>query len=1081
MKFNFTLLLSLVILINFLSANESRLLRYPNSSKTQIAFTYGGDLYTVPIKGGLARRITVSEGIEIFPKFSPDGNSLAFSGEYDGNREVFIIPKDGGSPSRLTYSMDIPGLPDRMGPDKIIMQWTPDGQNVIYRSRQDSWNAWVGKLYTVNIKGGLPVEYPLPRAGFSSLSEDGGKIAYNRVFREFRTWKRYRGGQADDIWIYDFKTQELSNITQNPAQDIIPMWYKNKIYYLSDRDHFLNIFVYDLNTKQTKKLTNFDKYDVKFPSLGAEHIAFENGGYIYLLNLLTEQTEKVNIEIAEDFPWVREKLENVKDRILSWNISHDGKRGIFSARGDIFTVPYSKGKIVNLTKTPGVHDRNPEWSPDGKWIAFISDDGFQNEIYITDANGKNKTQLTNNSKSYLWELKWSPDSKKILFSDKEMKLYFIEIATKQIREVTKSKIWEIRDYNWSPDSKWICYTDFINNFMPQVFLYSLANSQSYNVSDEFFESSSPVFSADGKYLYFLSTRKFKPKVGNFEWNFMYDNESNIYGLTLQDTLGTPFAFDNDTVSIAIKSEEKEDKKSSKKKDEKVEPEDYSIKIDIEGIKDRLFEIPVKSAAYGRIVSCSNGKLYFTREGKFWSFDFTKKEESQVGDFTSFEISNDGKKIIYGKDNEYFITDLDASIKQGEGKLDLSEMTVSIDRREEWAQIFNESWRQMRDFFYDPNMHGVDWKAVKEKYSELIPYVVNRNDLTYVIGEMIGELNCGHSYVGNGDMPDVGNVAIGLLGADFIFDESAGAYRIKKILKGRNWEEKTRSPLTEPGINIKEGNYLFAIDGVKLDKFITPFKVLTGKANKYVSLLVSSKPNENDAKEYYVKTISDESGLRYFNWVEENRAKVEKATNGKVGYIHIPDMSMEGLNEFVKYFYPQVRKEALIIDDRYNGGGNVSPMIIERLRRILLVAKHARNQEEVMTNPDAVMTGPMVCLLNELAASDGDLFPYQFKKAGIGTLIGKRSWGGVIGIRGSLPFLDGSYLFKPEFANFGADGTWVLEGVGMEPDIVVDNHPGKEYNGIDEQLDKAIEVILEQIKTNSKPQRPIVPPYPDKSK
>ncbi|ROL58804.1 protease, partial [Bacteroidetes/Chlorobi group bacterium ChocPot_Mid] len=502
MRNKILILLLIVFFTSTIIAKEARLLRYPNTSKTQIAFTYGGDIYTVPLQGGLARRITVSDGIEIFPRFSPDGKTIAFSGEHDGNREVFVIPSEGGLPKRLTYSMDIPGLPDRMGPDKIIMQWSSDGQNIIYRGRQESWNAWVGKLYSVNLNGGLPQEFPLPKSGFASLNSDGSKIAYNRVFREFRTWKRYRGGQADDIWIYDFKSQELTNITQNPAQDIIPMWYNNKIYFLSDRDHFMNIFVYDLNTKQTKKITNFDKYDVKFPSLGAEHIAFENGGYIYLLNLQNDKIEKVNIEISEDYPWIRNKLENVKDKIASWGISPDGNRGLFVARGDIFTVPAKKGKITNLTKTPGIHERNAEWSPDGKWIAYVQDDGNSNEIFLIDGNGKNKTQLTNNSKSYLWELKWSPDSKKILFSDKALKLYYIDIATKEIKEVVKSKVWEIRDFDWSPDSKWITYTDFINNFWSQIYLYSLANNKSYKISDEFFESGSPVFSKDGKYLFF---------------------------------------------------------------------------------------------------------------------------------------------------------------------------------------------------------------------------------------------------------------------------------------------------------------------------------------------------------------------------------------------------------------------------------------------------------------------------------------------------------------------------------------------------------------------------------------------------
>jgi tricorn protease len=1065
------------------NAEESRLLRYPNTSKTQITFTYAGDIYTVPLSGGLARRITNSEGIEIFPKFSPDGNTIAFSGEHDGNREVYTIPTIGGSPARLTYSMDIPGLPDRMGPDKIILQWSNDGNEIIYRSRKNEWNSWVGQIFKVNANGGLPYTYPLPRAGFTSFSDDGNKIAYNRIFREFRTWKRYRGGQADDIWIYDFTTQKLENITNNPAQDIIPMWYKNKVYFMSDRDQYMNVFVYDFNSKETKKVTTFDKYDVKFPSLGAGMISFENGGYIYVLNPETDNYNKVSIEIAEDFPWNRNKIENIKDRISSWEISPDGVRAMFNARGEIFTVPAEKGKIYNLTNSAGVHDRSPKWSPDGKWIAYVSDNGEENEIYLMDNEGKNINKLSSGSKSYIWQLLWSPDSKMLAFSDKLLKLYTIDVATKKITEVAKSKQWEIRDFSWSPDNKWLAYTDFINNFQPQIYLYSLANNKSYKVGDDFFECSSPVFSEDGKYLFFTSFRSFNPEVGNFEWNFKYGTGTNIYGLTLQDTLQSPFAFSEEKVQITVNkdsldAEKKKDKKEKKSKDEE---KNIDIKIDLEGIQGRIFELPIKVADYGGLTSHKNGKLYYTREGKFWSFDFEKKEEKEVGDFSSFEISANGKKILFAKDKEFYIANLDATIGTKEGKLNLSEMNVEIDRKAEWTQVYNEAWRQMRDFFYDPNMHGVDWLGVKNKYAELLPYVAHRYDLTYIIGEMIGELNCGHSYVGDGDMPKVDKVGVGLLGADFEFDKASGAYKITNILKGRNWDEKTRSPLTEPGIDVKAGDYIFEIDGIKLSEFVTPYKALVGKANKYVNLKIGNKTDSKTAKDYNVKTIAYENGLIYYNWVEENRLKVEKATNGRVGYVHIPDMSMDGLNEFVKYFYPQVKKEALIVDDRFNGGGNVSPMIIERLRRILLVAKNSRNQEEVGTNPDAVMTGPIVCLLNEISASDGDLFPYQFKKAGIGTLIGKRSWGGVIGIRGSLPFLDGSYLFKPEFANFGADGTWVLEGVGMTPDIEVDNHPAKELSGTDEQLNKAIEVILEQIKTNTKTQVPKVPPYPNKSK
>ncbi len=1072
---NFTIIFLLALTIAaFTEANseETRLLRYPNTSKTQVTFCYGGDIYVAPIEGGLARRITVSDGFEIFPRFSPDGKTIAFSGEHDGNREVYIVPSEGGQPERLTYLMDIGKLPSRMGPDRIIMQWTKDGENILYRSRHESWNAWVGQLFSISKDGGMPEQIPVPRGGFAYMFDGGKKMVYNRTFREFRTWKRYRGGQADDIWIYDFETKELENITENPAQDIIPMFRDGKIYYLSDREHFMNLYVYDIKTKETRRLTNFDKYDIKFPSLGAEHIAFENGGYIYLMDLATEKTEKLNIEIAEDFPWVRKSIENVKDKITSWNIAPDGKRAVFCARGDIYTVPEKKGRIYNLTETPAVHDRHPVWSPDGERIAFISDKDGENEIYKMKPDGSELTQLTDSSKSYLWKLIWSPDSKKIMFSDKTMRLYYLDVESGEANEVTKSEIWEIRNFDWSPDGEWIVYTDFINNYLPRVNLYSLENEESYQVTSEFFNSSGGVFSPDGKYLYFLSDRTYKPKYNAVEWNFFYEDMTKIYGVTLQDMLESPFAFEEDKVGESEKKSVKE-----KKADEE---EDASIQIDIEGIKDRVFELPVKADKYSHLSVVQDGDLYYSRNGKFWRFDLDEKEEKKVGDFSNFEISHDGNKILYSKKKKYYIAKLGSKIQDGKGKLNLGDMKTEICRSKEWKQIFDESWRQMRDFFYDPNMHGVDWKAVKAKYEELLPYVVHREDLTYIIGEMIGELNCGHSYVGGGDMPKVESVGLGLLGCEFELDEESGYYKITKIFEGRNWDEKTRSPLTEPGVDINEGEYLISIDGEKLTKGLHPYKALVGKVREYVRLEVNDEPNEDGAKEYDVKTIKSEAKLRYYNWVERNRKKVEEATNGRVGYVHIPNMMQDGLNEFVKYFYPQVRKEALIVDDRYNGGGNVSPMIIERLRRILLVAKNARNQEKVFTNPSAVMTGPIVCLLNQYSASDGDLFPYQFKEAEIGTLIGKRSWGGVIGIRGSLPFLDGGYLYKPEFANFGADGEWILEGKGMEPDIVVDNHPAKEYQGVDQQLNKAIEVILEKIKTNDKPKIPEVPSYPDKS-
>jgi len=1076
------ILFFLLISISNLFSNEARLLRYPNSSVDKIVFVYAGDLYLVDKTGGVARKITSFEGYEMFPRFSPDGKYIAFSGEYDGNREVYLMSVEGGNPVRLTYTSDIPNLPERMGPDKIVMGWHPDGNRILFRSRHESFNAWIGHLYLISKDGGMPEKLPLPRGGFASFSPDGQKLAYNRVFREYRTWKRYRGGQADEIWIYDFKTKKTEAITSNDAQDIIPMWYKDKIYFLSDRDGRMNLYVYNTKTKVEKKVTNFDKYDVKFPSLGKGEITFENGGYIYLLDCETDKYQKVTIYIQDDFNTARSKIVNVKSLVTQYGISPDGKRALFTARGEIFTVPAEKGITKNLTNSPGVHERNAVWSPDGKYIAFISDKTGETEIFIISQDGKgDQIQLTKDADTYRFELKWSPDSKKLLCSDKKMRLYYVDIETKKTKQIFQSNRWEIRDYDWSPDSKWIAFTTLEESGFSTIYLYSLQSDKATKVTSEFFNSYSPVFDSEGKYLFFLSDRNFNPTLGAFERSFVYTDMTKIYGLTLSDKEKSPFLYEDDEVSVEKSNEEKSTDKSEKQDQKKDEKQSKDIVIDLLRISERIFELPVDAGNYSSLTSVQGVLYYLKSSGNksiLKAFDFKKKKENEIGQIDGYEISADGKKIIYKLGNDYYITDLSTSMKIGEGKLNLNDLTMTLNRRDEWKQIFYESWRQMRDFFYAPNMHGVDWEKVKKNYEELLPYVAHRADLTYIIGEMIGELNAGHAYVGGGDLPKIESIPVGLLGAELKFDPKSGYYIIDKILPGRNWDESTRSPLTEVGIDVKEGDYLLEIDGVSLKGVKNPYELLVNKANKPVRIKTNSKPVEDGSKEFIIKTISAENGLRYYNWVENNRKKVEEATNGKVGYVHIPNMGIDGLNEFVKYFYPQIRKEGLIVDVRYNGGGFVSQMIIERLRRVMTMAGIARNSKVVTTYPSAVFLGPMVCLVNEFSASDGDIFPYQFKKNNLGPVIGKRSWGGVVGIRGTLPFVDGGYLNRPEFANFSVESEWILEGVGMEPDIVVDNDPALEFEGRDQQLEKALEIIKEEMK--KKPAKlPEIPDWPIK--
>jgi len=1071
---------------------EARLLRFPAVHGDQIVFTYAGDLYTVQKAGGLARKLTNdADGYEMFARFSPDGNFIAFTGQYDGNTEVFLIPSEGGVPKRLTYTATLgrDDISDRMGPNNIVMTWR-DNDNIVYRSRKQSFNDFKGQLFLVKKEGGLSEELPLPVGGFCSYSPDKTRIAYNRVFREFRTWKYYRGGMADDIWIYDFKTKNTENLTNNPAQDIFPMWKGDKIYFCSDRDRTMNLFVIDLKTKETRKLTNYTYYDVKFPSLGDDAIVYENGGYIYLFDLATEQSVKVDIQIANDFITGRNQLKDASKFINSFTISPDGKRLGFDARGDIFTVPVTSGITKDLTLTSGIHDRDVSWSPDGKYLSFISDKTGEDEIYIIRQDGSEPAvQITQHADTYKYYPLWSPDSKKLLWSDKMLRLQYVDIDTKEVTVVAQTKEFEYNDYVWSPNSQWIAYTEPAQRGESRIFLYELATKKATAVTDGWYDVGDPAFSSDGKYLFFTSNRDFNPIYSWTEWNHAYNDMSKIYFVTLAKSTPSPFAYENDEVAVEespAKNEEpkaKSEKPTAKEEGQGTKDEGVEMKVDLDGIIARTIMLPIDAGTYWGINAIGNNVYYVKRkQGERPSlclFELKDKKETELGDFGNYEISADHKKMVLESRDKYAVIDLPKSKINVKDYVDLSNMKIMVDLRAEWNQIFNESWRQMKYFFYAPNMHGLDWEAIREKYAPLVPYVNNRNDLNYIIGEMVGELNIGHAYVSGGDKPKPERIKLGLLGAAVSRDPS-GYYRIEMILQGENWSKKNRSPLTEMGVDVKEGDYIIAIDGISTREMNDLNQALVNRADVQVELTVNGKPSPDGAHKTIVMPVGDVADLYYYNWVQNNIRKVEEATNGQVGYIHIPDMGPEGLNEFIKHFYPQLTKRALIIDDRGNGGGNVSPMIIERLNREAVIMRMARNTDPV-PGRIAFMWGPKICLIDQYSASDGDLFPYQFKQMKIGKLVGTRTWGGVIGIRGSLPFIDGGSLQKPEFANYDfKENKWAIEGVGVEPDVWVDNDPAREYAGDDQQLNKAIELILEELK--SWPEKlPEIPEFPDKSK
>lgn len=1074
-------------------AQEARLLRFPSVNGNQVVFSYAGDLYTVARSGGVARRITSDPGYETFPRFSHDGKQIAFTGQYDGNTEVFVIPSTGGEPRRITYTATInrDDIADRMGPNNIVMGWAPDDKSVVYRGRSSSFNPFKGKLFKAPLSGDLSEALPFSVASWCSYNEDGSKLAMNRVFREFRTWKYYRGGMADDIWLYDTKTGTTENITNNPAQDIFPMYYGNKVYFFSDRDRTMNLFVYDTQSKQTQKLTRFNLYDCKFPSLGDNAIAFENGGYIYLYDLSTGSTNQLHITLAEDFSWSRNKQVDAAKFIVTYSLSPDGKRALFGARGDVFTVPEKQGVTRNLTHSSSANDRNVDWSPDGRWISYISDITGEDELYIRQQDGTDSAlQLTRGGGSYKFYPVWSPNSKHILLADRGQDLYWIDVATGTKTLITHSDSREITEYAWAPDSKWIAYTQpgKARRF-DMILLYNIESKKSIALTDQWYNSSSAVFSPDGKLLYFVSERDFNPIYSRTEWNHAYVDMSKPYMVQLSAATQSPFQIENDEVSIkentstATKSSSQKDKNKTAKQTNNQSDSVPQVQIDETGLTDRIESLPVAAGNYYNLTATSEGLYYVAsslrKPGSLKFFDLKEKKETDIGDFNNYSISNDRKKIVFSKGDDYFLETLGKTKIETKNKLDLGGLKMNTDLHAEWKQIFDESWRQMRDYFYDPGMHGLDWKAMHDKYAPLLPYVNHRNDLTYIIGEMIGELNIGHAYVNSGDRPEVTRIKMGMLGATFHRDKS-GYYVVDSVLSGESWDKTLYAPLHQPGVTVNKGDFIISINGKDVSRLTNIYQGLMGKANQTIELRVNNKPSATGSRKLFVKTIDDESQLYYHEWVQQNIAKVSQASGGRIGYLHIPDMGPEGLNQFARYFYPQLDKEALIIDDRGNGGGNVSPMIIERLRRVPGLGTMMRNDKTAGIKPDA-QVGPKICLIDQYSASDGDLFPYQFQFYKLGPLLGQRTWGGVVGIRGSLPFIDGADMRKPEFAHFAADGSkFIIEGEGVHPDIEVINDPHIEWLGQDTQLLKAIEELQKKLQEPGMKGVPPIPPFPDKS-
>ena len=1124
-----TLLLALALALTPAFAQDAgpavlnaRLMQMASVSKDSIAFVYAGDIWIVPRAGGVATRLSSPRGSESFPRFSPDGLSLAFTGNYEGNEDIYVMPVTGGEPRRVTHH----GANDR------LLGWYPDGQSLLFASGMMTFSDRVHQFYKVPVLGGLPERLPIPYGEFGAISPDGKKLAYTPITTDFATWKRYRGGMAPDIWLFDLEQKTAERIAANPANDSQPMWNGTKLYFLSDRDDKQrdNIWVYDTETRVVRQVTHYTDFDVHFPSIGPDAIVFENGGRLYLLDLATEKAKQVAITVVTDETTLRPRVENVAGMIRNGSISPTGKRVLFEARGEIFSVPQEHGVVRNVTESSGVAERYPAWSPDGKWIAYFSDRSGEYELTLRPADGKGAEQtITQLGPGYRYQPQWSPDSKRVVFIDSAMRVWLCDIEAKKAEQIDR-ELWmyqgalESFGVSWSADSRWIAYAGDLEHQQNAIMLYDTRDKKRHQVTSGFFDDDTPVFDPDGKYLYYRSKRFFDPIYSEHEPAWVYANGHAIVAVPLRKDVPSPLAPRNDEEPApkeepkkeTPKPEEKpaekkpdepkkdappegavalEEKKPEEKKPEPPKPADKpdakpddkkvkTVEIDTDGFEARAVVMPPGAGRFGALFALP-GKLFFVRWPRVGAntstrplsfYDLEKREEKQVlDDVGAIDVSADGKKLLVSKGGTWAIVN-PAENQNFSKTLATNPLEMAINPRAEWRQLFTDAWRIERDFFYDPGLHGVDWKAMRERYGKLIDEAVTRNDLNFIIGELIGELCVSHTYRSGGEIEGGPSRNVGYLGCDFTLEQ--GAYRISKIPEVAPWEYTVRSPLRAPGLNVKEGDWLLAVDGRPLDPAKDPWAALQGRADKTVILSVNDKPTLEGAREILVQTIASETWLRHYAWMEENRRRVDQLSGGQVGYIYVRDTGQEGQNQLYRQFRAQYTKPGLLIDERWNAGGQIPDRFIELLARRITNYWGVRDGHDWQTPPLA-HPGPQAMLANGWSGSGGDCFPWLFRENKLGPLIGTRTWGGLIGMTGSPPLIDGGTVTVPTFGIYDREGKWIIEGHGVDPDIEVIDDPAAMSKGADPQLERGVEEVMKSLRT-----QPVIAPkkpaYPNRA-
>ena len=1076
-----------VLCVQAFAQIDASLFRYPDVSKTQVVFSYANDLWIADKSGGLATKLSSPPGVESYPKFSPDGSKIAFSGNYDGNRDVYVLPVNGGVPLRITQH----GNPER------VVDWTTDGRKILFASIRESGKYRFNQFYTIPATGGPAEKLPLAYAEFGSYSDDGKQIALNFRTQVGRNWKRYRGGWNGDIHLFNLETQASENISaSSDAADEFPMWRGNFIYFLSDRGPELrmNLWRYNITTKTFEQLTKFTDYDVHYPSLGPEDIVLEAGGKLYLYNLAAAQLKEVKITVVTDEALLKPRTETVDKYIQHATISPDGNRVVIEARGDIFTVPAKDGFIKNLTQSSGIAERFPSWSPDGKSIAYWSDKTGEYELWITEpGNTSSARQITNYGAGYRYNLYWSPDSKKLAFIDKAGVIKIVDVSNGQTTDIDKGLRYthgnlEAFTFSWSPDSRWMAYARDLENAHSAVFVYDYTSKKTKQVTSGYYNATSPAFDPEGKYLFVATSQTFNPYYSDFDNTFIYANSSQLAGINLQKNTSSLLLPKNDTVAIKAETANENVAKPVAKKTKKdrtdtataEKKEDIApVAIDFDGLEQRLVLLPVAPGNIGNL-SAAKGKLFYTRypntgaaDGqasiKFYSID--KREEKTVLDADNYLLTANKEKMLVVKSGNWAVVAADEGSKI-EKSLRVNEMQSLIDPKQEWQQIFTDAWRLERDYFYDANMHGIDWNKNKERYSKILVGAVTREDVDFIIGEMLGELNASHTYHGGGDLEKEKNKEVGYLGVDW--QAEGNYYRIKKILQPAAWDAEANSALSGPGAEIKEGDYILAVNGVPLTTAFEPYAAFQGLASKTIELTYNSTASFTGAKTAVVQTLSDEYRLRNLAWIEGMRKHVADATNNEVGYIYVPSTGIDGQTELVRQLSAQTDKKALIIDERFNDGGQIPDRFIELLNRAPLAYWATRDGKSWPWPPNANF-GPKVMLINGWSGSGGDAFPDFFRKKGLGPLIGSRTWGGLIGISGVPDLIDGGGITAPSFRMYNIDGTWFKEGHGVDPDIDVPEDLTAMAKGVDPQLERAITEIKALIQKKGFTV-PAVPPY-----